>query len=455
MTFFVDGKSSRRQKQLRHHSSEDRRGEASHPARVGLRFVNARMARASPGSPFGGDWAPNPKPNRPIPPGFRLSKSDCPRPRSIKMDNFDSSTPNCSIRYRHESQTLSRHNLGYMNDYVNTSTCSDDAAAPPRLPAPDANFAELTRIFYKIIKLCHHLDHVAPADDVKIPLFIRNMMHQLCAMLKPAFPDPEICKTIKHNAQQWCAATLRTLEQHYSTLLSDLLFDVATILPENWSPPFMVAARWAKNNFPKLHHSTLNRAEQLIQTEAMELRLSAAPDTAPLLHPPAAMDPPASPAMTAPQLPTDSLHPDPTPLLPHHPPSSTPPVGKTRKHCLPVKASTTASLAPLLPQRQDPRLQDDSTSGDDEQPCSPARQRPQPQKVNTHLPLKRSGTGQLTPTDLKKTEATNTHHYDDEAEEPRTIRNIFFHIASKKKLHTSTDISTHMIHKKSKKYKKR
>lgn len=458
MTFFIDGKPlKRRQQQLRHRHSPDRRGDSFRPTSVGLRFVNTRMARASPGSPFEGDWTPISKPNRPIPPGFRPFKSDCPRRRSFKYgetDNADSSAPSCSFRYRHESQTFSCHNLGSDNNHVNTSTGSDDAAVPLRLPAPDANFAELSRTFYKIIKLCHHLDHVAPADDDKIPSFIRNMMHHLCVMLKPAFPDSEICKTIKHNAQQWCSVTLTTLEQHYSNLLHDLLSDVAKILPEIWSSPFLVATRWAKKNFLNLHQSTLNRAKLLIQSHTMELRPPAAPDTAPPLHPPAAMDPPASPAVTAPQLSTDSLHLDPTPLLPHHPPSSTPPVGKTKKHRSSPKASTTALFAPPLPQRQDPRHQHDSTSGDDERPCSPALQLPKSQKVNKHLPLKRSDTGQLIPTDRKKTETSNTHHHDDKAEEPHTIRNIFFYIASKKKLYTSTDTLTHTTHIKSKKYKK-
>lgn len=277
-------------------------------------------------------------PNRPIPPVFRLSDSDRPRRRSFKygdMDSSGSSAPDQHNRYRHGPQTFSRRNFGSENNHGNTSTRShahnDDATAPPRLPAPDANFAELSQIFYKIIKLCHHLDHVAPADDDKIPSSIRNMMHQLCAMLKPAFPAFMVCDTIKHNAQQWCSVTLRTLEQHYSTLLLDLLFDVALILPEVWSPPFLVATRWAKKNF---HQSTLNRAKQLIESHAMEPRLPSVPDTAPLLHPPATMDLPASPAVTAPQLPADNPHPEPTPLLPHHPPSSTPPPSGQNKKAL-------------------------------------------------------------------------------------------------------------------------
>lgn len=274
---------------------------------------------------------------------------------------------------------------------------------------------------------------------------------QLCFMLRPAFPAFMACKTkkeIKDNAQQWFSVTLRTLEQHYSTLLSDLLFDVALILPESWSSPFLVATRWASKNFPKLHQSTIDRAKQLIKTHTQEQRALPTPNPALPLHPPATMGPPSLPAAPTPQLPDDSPPPEPTPRLPHRPPSSTPPVGNTRKHRSPPKASTSAPLKPQPPQRQDLRLRDDSTPGDHELPCSPSLRPPKSQKVNAFPPLKPSGTGRLTPADVQKAKATNTHGHEEETEESHTIKILSADSELKKKSHTNIDKITHITYEK-------
>lgn len=57
-------------------------------------------------------------------------------------------------------------------------------------------------------------------------------MRQLCVMLKPAFPDLTVYSAIQHNAHQWGFLTLRTLEEHYSIFLSELLLEVALTLPQ-------------------------------------------------------------------------------------------------------------------------------------------------------------------------------------------------------------------------------
>lgn len=68
MTFLVDGKSpSQRKQQPRHPHLPDRRGKIPRPSSVGVRFVNTRVARALPGSPYGGDRDPNSIPNPPNP----------------------------------------------------------------------------------------------------------------------------------------------------------------------------------------------------------------------------------------------------------------------------------------------------------------------------------------------------------------------------------------------------
>lgn len=389
MTIFIDeGFFPRRKQPLRHRYSLDHRGEHPRPSR---RATDGRMARASPVSPHGDPGNPFSNPNRPIPPVVRGATSFHQR-SSSRFKDGDVSCSGSSVP----------------NHYNRYDKHSDDATAALRLPAPDEEFSELSRLFYKIIKLCHHLNNVAPADDDRIPSSIHHMMHQLSAMIKPAFPDHSVCASIKYNAQQWCSSTLRTLEQHYSTLLSDLLLDVAHISPRAWLSPFLVATRWAKKNFPRLHHTTLDRAKQLITTHAG--------DTAPLPRPPTSADPPASPAVPAPPLLSDTPHLKPTTRESHPPPSTSPSAGKTKKHRPPPKASTLPGQTPRLSKQQDLQLHGDRTSGDDERPCTSASRPPECHGVN-NPPLKLRGAGQPVLTDPRDADAADDSYDDDEPEE--------------------------------------
>lgn len=412
MTIFFDEENfSRRKQVLRHRHSSYGRGENQRPFRRATDFA---MARATPGPPRGGFWDPPLNSNRPIPHVVRGSNSH----RRRSPEYFQDGEADCS-----NSSAPKHHNRYDQNSarYTSTSTYShinsDNVTAPPRLPAPDENFAQLSRLFYKIIKLCHHLNNVAPADDDRIPSSIHHMMHQLCAMIRPAFPDHTICADIKYNAKQWCSSTLRALEQHYSTLLSDLLLDVALILPRTWSSPFLVATRWAKKNFFRLHQTTLDRAKQLITSHATEMRPPADPDTVPLPRPPATPDPPASPAVPVPPLSNDILHPEPTTCGPHHPSSSTSPAGKTRKHRSPPKAAAHPTQTPRLSKRLDSQSHCDLTSGDEERPCTSAPRPPERHKVNNHRLLKPSDAGRLVLTDPRGADATDDFYDDDDEPE--------------------------------------
>lgn len=372
-------------------------------------------------------------PNRPIPPVFRLLDSDRPRRRSFKygdMDSSGSSAPDRHNRYRHGPQTFSRRNFGSENNHGNMSTCShahnDNATAPPRLPAPDVNFAELSRIFYKIIKLCHHLDHVAPADD-KIPSSIRNMMHQLCAMLKPAFPDFMVCDTIKHNAQQWWSVTLRTLEQHYSTLLSDLLFDVALYYPKFGPLPF-----WWQPGGPKRtsRNSSQHWIEQNSSLSLTQWNWDSFQFRRQLLFsthlPRWIFRPHLQWQLLSSQLTTLTwsrrLFCLITPLLP-----------QWAKQKSIVRLSSPQHLLHSRRNLLNARIRGFRTTWLQGMVSCPAHQPSKCQRVNAHPPLKLRGAGQRIPTDPRKAEATNIHDNDDEAEELHVARHLFTDIALKKK----------------------
>lgn len=179
-----------------------------------------------------------------------------------------------------------------------------------------------------------------------------------------------------------------------------------------------MATRWAKRNFPKLRQTTLDKAKKLI--EGTESQTDS--DTAPLPHPPATADPPASPSVTAPPLPADTSHSEPTPCVPHHPPFSISVVRSTKPRRPPPKASTSSVQTPQPPQRQDPRSHDDLFPGDDELPCSPASQPPKRPGVNIHSPLKSRSVGQLVPIDPRDADEADINDDDDEAEDPHDTK---------------------------------
>lgn len=198
-----------------------------------------------------------------------------------------------------------------------------------------------------------------------------------------------------------------------------------------------MATRWAKRNFSKLRQTTLDRAKKLIETQTLETESQTDSDTAPLPHPPATADPPASPSVTAPPLPADTSHSEPTPCVPHHPPSSISLVRSTKQRCPPPKASTSSLLAPQLPQRQDPRSHDDLIPGDDELLCSPASQPPKCLGVNTHSPLKSRSVGQLVPIDPSDADEADINEDDDEAEDATPTSTTKSHIQNEKTTHTT------------------
>lgn len=426
LTFFEENFFSQRKKQLRHKHHVDRRGR-DRPSCGGFGRRDGLMASASPVLPFEGDGNPNPTSNRRIPHESRLLYSPRHHITSIFKDGdadySDAGAFSRRKRYRCDSHPLSRYTDYYENNdnfvrerpppplahakmNTNSYVRDEQVTLPPRSPAPTAKFAELSRHFFRVIKLCHHLDNVTPTDGNRIPPFlIRHITHQLCAVLKPAFPNFTILSVIKDNAQQWGSSTLGALEQHYSSLLTELLSEVALSLPRDWSSPFLVASRWAKRNFPRIHQTTLDRAKRLIESQAPELQRQMDQHAADLPHPPSTVDPPARPSGTTSPRPIVASHPEPVPGPPHQVPlplSSSPraPVSPHRRkgqRSLPSRAPRTPLRKPQPSERQDSSAQDDLTPGDDERQSPPALPIRKPHRNNLHPPTESRDTGQQIP----------------------------------------------------------
>lgn len=143
------------------------------------------------------------------------------------------------------------------------------SADPPRLPAPDNHFAQLSRLIYKIIKVCHHLDNVSPIDGGRGPLMIRHTVNHLCTLIRTAIPNPTTMLALEGNARQWGVIVLEILEQHYSECLISLLDQVDIQELRDWQQPFQVATRWAKRNLSRLQQTSIDRAKRLICTDTV------------------------------------------------------------------------------------------------------------------------------------------------------------------------------------------
>lgn len=257
-------------------------------------------------------------PNPPIPPVSGCPSSDRPSPpRGIQdgaVSCSNSSAPDHNKRYDFEFR---------MRQDAETNTSSWSTS--------NFEFTELTKLIYKVIKLCHHLSCVASDDevDVRIPSFIQRTTHLLCATIRPALPDQAVRTGIENNAKAWRDSTLRVLEQHDSSLLANTLQDVALLLPRFWSAQFAVATRWAKKKFLRLRQSTLDEAKQLISSY--------------LPFPPATTDPSTLPATSAPPLSTSDVI---TFWKKHRsPPASRPPVGFGEKNPVPLYLRDAGQLA--------------------------------------------------------------------------------------------------------------
>lgn len=383
---FFDGRAPHRHRQQQHSSSSrrhdtDRGSRHRCPPFAGRRGPGASMARASFGDP-GGHRNPNPNSNQPMPHAtgpFNSGSRHC----CLPIQNGRRHRPDTAALHHRDRYCCYPRSRRYYNDvdfydfegdnfplaqdffYTRPraqflTSLFDDAdfeyeEAPPRRPAPTAQFAELSRIFFKIIKLCHHLNNFSPTDSDKKPAVVSQMVQYLCTAIKPALPDSDILTLLKNNAHQWGLATVQALKQHYSDALSDLLMDIGPRLPRDWSSPFQVATRWAKRNFFRLSQPTLDRARELIHSQATDASTQVATDTSASFLPPAVIGGPTSPTEDAPLDPPDSFQPEPAPSVLSHPFShqiTVPPTLDSGQHSLSSRASKPIRRSPPPPQRQ-------------------------------------------------------------------------------------------------------
>lgn len=186
---------------------------------------------------------------------------------------------------------------------------SRDRGSEVRREAADPQFACLIRKLYKVLRMVHHLQNVAPRDDRSPPRMIGRMMDTLTGMIKPAAPSRQTMDLIEGNARNWGYTTCIILKEHYEAGLEDSLLDLVGSSTTGWKEAFQVASRWAKRNLPRITRAVVDHAEAVITTrlEGDGLPQSRAPQSgssqplAPQLPPPQISTP--QPAVSQPLVP--------------------------------------------------------------------------------------------------------------------------------------------------------
>lgn len=147
----------------------------------------------------------------------------------------------------------------------------------------DPRFAKLVRQLHSVIKVVHHLQNVSQEPGKPEPVMISRMVETLSTMIKPACPNQTTRDLIDGNARNWGHTTLIILEDHYTTILEDVLSELSGTLPSDWQTAFEVATRWAKKNLPRITQEVIDHAEALVATcTEVERDLATQPTPVPL-----------------------------------------------------------------------------------------------------------------------------------------------------------------------------
>lgn len=225
---------------------------------------------------------------------------------------------------------------------------------PPRAPAPNANFAQLSRIFFNMIQICHHLENISTTGGKKGPLTICRTVDYLHDLIRPAMPNSTTMLALEGNARQWSVVTLEILKQHYTDCLTVLLDELSNKNLQGWRAPFQVAIRWAFRKFKRLRQLTIEQTEKHIQsqvraTDSSEEGEEEGPPGPP--SPPSPSSPPPRPRPHRATAATKSAPNDPPPTPVQSAPSSSP---KSLKHrikttCPPMTSHPATNLATQEP----------------------------------------------------------------------------------------------------------
>lgn len=254
-----------------------RRVQFFHPTRDGSRVNARRKDRAFSISHQGGRWTQSSNPNRPVPP-TSMTRNPPSRVFNTFENHPDTRTYASVLRQgldptgrkvdfnRSNNETRQQQRPQQRPQYFNNNQRQrrQNYNNNNNLPQLEPQLFQLARRFFKMIKMVHHLQNVAPKPDKPDPIMITKMVENLATLIKPASPTPETLDLIMGNAKNWGYNTLTILENHYKEELEKTLEDLSTALLPNWNLAFQTAKRWARNHLSRIQEDVLEHVEALI-----------------------------------------------------------------------------------------------------------------------------------------------------------------------------------------------
>lgn len=228
-----------------------------------------------------GRWNNRNLPNRPVPPvdmgrdppsravfDFDTDRHSTTRTyASVLRQGLDSNNRTTVPRATHNATGQQRTERRPQNSLDNNRRKRrqnfNNNTKPPQL---EPEMFQLARKCFKMIKMVHHLQNVAPKPNKPEPIMITKVVENLTNLIKPASPTPETLDLIIGNAKNWGYNTLTILEDHYKTELEKTKEDLSLTLLPDWKQAFQTAARWAKNSLSRLKDDTLEHVEAIIMT---------------------------------------------------------------------------------------------------------------------------------------------------------------------------------------------
>lgn len=136
-------------------------------------------------------------------------------------------------------------------------------------------FQKLSRVFFDLLRVHHHLQHVQKAKGSDpTPKYLMQLQDWLGKAIHPARPTTHTLTCLEGNSKNWTHTTLIILEEHYSTMLDDVQHTIRSSKLSDWKEALTTATRWFKKRFPRHHPETIPKV-----TKAIGELLTSLPET--------------------------------------------------------------------------------------------------------------------------------------------------------------------------------
>lgn len=113
--------------------------------------------------------------------------------------------------------------------------------------------------------LAHHKTASLPNNpDDKLPPFLVDAEKYLIRIINPSTPSEDTTLAAHHNAQQWIAATLTLLQDHYRRIRERVIAEITPLLVPAWNRALLVAIRQARRKSPSIRECSIEATRVML-----------------------------------------------------------------------------------------------------------------------------------------------------------------------------------------------